>query len=77
MISELSITIAVIAVELALFAFVIFKGSRKPQLNQIRLFPYRAASVVLVVLMLVTTAHAVSLVTGTPVKGRTMMKGQH
>ena len=70
-------TIAAIAIELALFAFVIFKGSRKPQPGQIRLFPYRAASVVLVVLMLVTTAHAVSLVTGTPVKARTIMKGQH
>ena len=77
MISEIFITIAAIAIELALFAFVIFKGSRKPQPGQIRLFPYRAASVVLVVLMLVTTAHAVSLVTGTPVKARTIMKGQH
>ena len=77
MISEIFITIAAIAIELALFAFVIFKGSRKPKLGQVRLFPYRAASVVLVILMLVTTAHAVSLVTGTPVKGRTMMKGQH
>ena len=73
--SELIISVSVLVAEIVLFAICIIRGKRPATLGQVRLFPYRAAQVFLIILILATAAHVISLITGSPIKPRLRMKG--
>ena len=73
--SELIISVSVLVAEIVLFAICIIRGKRPPTLGQVRVFPYRAAQMFLIILILVTAAHVIGLITGSPIKPRLRMKG--
>ena len=70
--SELIISVSVLVAEIVLFAICIVRGKRPPTLGQVRVFPYRLAQMFLIVLILVTAAHVISLITGSSIKPRRM-----
>lgn len=68
--TELLISIGVLLLEGALLAFF-YKQSRKPpDPKRIRVFPYTPAIVFMFILILITLAHIISLVTGVQVQPR-------
>jgi|GEM_PF-4985449 len=65
MTTELSATIGALVAEIALLVFFFMQGRKKPVPGRVRVFPYTAATVVMMLLILMTTAHLISLLTGT------------
>jgi hypothetical protein len=64
------LSIGALAVELALL-LVVFLYSRKPPVpGKVRVFPYTPAIIFLVILIFLTCAHIISLLTGTQVQPR-------
>ena len=70
MLSELTLSISALVIELALFAFFFFQSRKKANPGHVRVFPYTAAMLVMTLLIFLTAAHVISLMTGTPVKPR-------
>jgi hypothetical protein len=68
--TELIITCVALAIEAILLAVVVHQSRKPPKLGTVRLFPYRAATVALSLLILLTAAHLLSLLTGTQVQPR-------
>jgi len=63
-------TLILLAVEFLILAFCMWQA-RKPSIpGHPRLVPYRFISLMLIVIMLATLAHAVALITGNPVVPR-------
>lgn len=54
----------ILVAEVAALAFITIKGRKPPVPGEVRIFPYAAATVILTVLVLLTVAHIVSLITG-------------
>ncbi len=70
MLSELTLSIGALAVELTLFGFFFFQSRKKTDPGRVRVFPYTAAMLFMTLLIFLTAAHVISLLTGTPVKPR-------
>jgi hypothetical protein len=62
---EVLVTVIALALELGLLAFFVVQSRKRPDPNNIRMFPYTAAIVVMTLVILLTVAHLVSLLTGT------------
>ena len=65
LLSQLTITLGALGLELAIFALLLVQSRRPPIAGKVRLFPYGPMMIFMVVLFLVTAAHLVSLYTGT------------
>lgn len=70
--SELTVSVSILVAEIVLFAICFIRSMRPPVIGQVRLFPYRAALIFLIILIFVTAAHVISLITGSPIKPRRM-----
>jgi hypothetical protein len=68
--TELTITLGLLAAEVAAMIFFVVQSRKPPIPGRVRVFPYRAATVVTFVLILLTLAHLVSLLTGTQLQPR-------
>jgi hypothetical protein len=68
--TELAISIGALVLEVALLVFFYLQSRRPPELGRVRVFPYTPAIIFMAVLMLLTLAHIISLVTGTQVQPR-------
>ena len=73
--SELTVSVCILVAEIVLFAICFIRSMRPPTVGQVRVFPYRAAQMFLIILILVTAAHVIGLITGSPIKPRLRMKG--
>lgn len=62
--TSLQITIAVLVVEIALFALCLWRGRQPIDPLRPRLIPYNVIMILLFVAILATTAHIISLMTG-------------
>lgn len=62
--TELIITFVALAVEVGLLAFVYFQARKPTVPGKVRVFPYSAVFLALVVMIFLTAAHAISLITG-------------
>jgi hypothetical protein len=62
---EVLITIGALILELALLTFFIIRSRKKPDPTNIRIFPYNAAIVAMTLIIFLTIAHLISLLTGT------------
>ncbi len=69
----LSVTLGLLVAELVLFGFCYWQDRKPINPMKPRLLPYRLVMMTLIVLFLATLAHAVALITGTPVKPRGKM----
>ena len=67
---ELGITIGILLIELALFAFCYHQAKQPPNPAKPRLINYGLIMLLLTLLFLATLAHVVSLVTGKQVEPR-------
>jgi len=70
--SDLALSAGLLVVELVLFAIFFIRSKHPPTPGQVRVFPYAAALIILVVVIFVTSAHVISLITGTPLQPRRM-----
>jgi hypothetical protein len=61
---EILVTLGALVLELALLAFFIVQTRKKPDPNNVRIFPYNAAIIALTLIILLTIAHLISLLTG-------------
>lgn len=68
--SQLEITIGLLCLEIAVMVWLYFQGRKQPAPGEVRLFPYRGAAIFVALLILVTGAHLISLLTGTQLKPR-------
>jgi hypothetical protein len=73
---ELYITLGVLALEIAVFAWCYIKAKQPINPLKPRIFPYALVMIFLGLAMLVTAAHSIGIVTGHRIEGRTKMKGQ-
>lgn len=67
---SLSWTLALLGVGLSLAALARWQESRPRALGEVRLFPVLPVMAVGVILSVLAAAHLVSLLTGSPLKGR-------
>lgn len=67
---ELYSTLGLLVVEIAVLAYLTYQSRKPPTPGQVRLFPYGALSLVVFVMILLTAAHLVSLLTGTQLQPR-------
>lgn len=68
--TELIITLAALAVELAALAFLFIQSRKPPIPGKVRVFPYTFVIVAVIILVYLTAAHAISLITGVQVQPR-------
>jgi hypothetical protein len=68
--TELALSIGALVAELALLAYFWVQSRKPPDPARIRVFPYNVAIIVVTLLIFLTLAHIVSLVTGTQVQPR-------
>ncbi|MAG97575.1 MAG: hypothetical protein QF797_13400 [Alphaproteobacteria bacterium] len=66
----LTLTLIVLACGLALAGFANFMSRRPPPPGQVRLMPYTGLQFVGLLVVILMLAHLVSLLTGTPLEGR-------
>lgn len=67
---ELAITIAIMIVEIGLFALCYYRAKQPPDPLSPRIINYGLVMILLALIFFATLAHAISLVTGTQVKPR-------
>ena len=67
---EVAITLLVLAVEVGLLVFCVLQGRKPTEPGKVRVFPYTFATIVLTLLVFLTVAHLISLLTGTQVQPR-------
>ena len=70
---NLNITLAIMAVEIALFVICYIQDRKPVNLAKPKLLPYKLIMMLLIVIFLATAAHVISLLTGQPVKPRSKM----
>ena len=70
---DLSVTYAFLAAELALFALCYMRDRKPINLAKPKLVPYKLIMLILIVILLATMAHIISMLTGQPVKPRSKM----
>jgi hypothetical protein len=68
--TELIITFCVLALEVGLLIFLYVQSRKPPVPGRVRVFPFTLGIVVMVVLIFLTGAHAISLLTGVQVQPR-------
>ena len=73
---ELLTTLSVLALEIVIFGWCYFKAKQPANPLKPRLFPYALVMIFLGLALFVTTAHAIGVLTGHRIEGRTKMKGQ-
>lgn len=67
---SLLVTLLILGLALASFAFANWKSRRPPPLGEVRLVPYNGLQFIALVVAVLMLAHLVSLLTGTPLEGR-------
>jgi hypothetical protein len=67
---ELIATCALLLLEIVALAIVYSQSRKPPDLKKVRIMPYAAISVFLTLLVFLTAAHLISLLTGTQVQPR-------
>lgn len=73
---ELVVTLAALALEIAIFVWCYIKSKQPINPLKPRMFPYALMMIFLGLAIFVTTAHSIGVVTGHRIEGRTRMKGQ-
>lgn len=66
----LELTIAILFIACAVFAGAIFMSRRPVEPGQVRMIPYGGLQFFAIAVVLVTAAHLITLLTGTPLIGR-------
>ncbi len=66
----LELTIAILFAAFAVFAGAIFISRKRVEPGQVRMIPYGGIQFLAIAVVLVTAAHLISLITGTPLVGR-------
>lgn len=66
----LELTIAILVVAFAVFAGAIFISRKPVEPGQVRMIPYGGVQFLAIAVVLVTAAHLITLLTGTPLIGR-------
>jgi hypothetical protein len=67
---EIAVTLAILLAELGLLAFFFVQSRKPPDPNRVRVFPYTFATIAMTLLIFLTAAHLISLLTGTQVQPR-------
>jgi ABC-type transport system involved in multi-copper enzyme maturation permease subunit len=62
---EVAVTLAILVAEIGLLLFCFFQSRKPPIPGKVRVFPYTLAIIVLTLLVFLTVAHLISLLTGT------------
>jgi TRAP-type C4-dicarboxylate transport system permease small subunit len=68
--TELIVSICALVVEVGLFVLMYLRSKKPPVPGEVRIFPYAAGMTVMIIVILLTLAHIVSLLTGTQVQPR-------
>ncbi len=66
----LGVTTAILAAAFALLAVAIYMNRKPVELGRVRMIPYGGLQFLAIAAILVTTAHLISLLTGTPLISR-------
>lgn len=66
----LGLTIAILIAAFAVFAGAIFISRKPVEPGQVRMIPYGGVQFLAIAVVLVTAAHLITLLTGTPLIGR-------
>lgn len=66
----LELTLAILVAAFAVFAGAIFISRKPVEPGQVRMIPYGGIQFLAIAVVLVTAAHLISLLTGTPLVGR-------
>ncbi len=74
--TELIITLGLLVFEIIIFVLCYLRMKQPPNPMRPRLLPYGLISIFLILGILLTVAHTVSVMTGHRLEGRTKMKGQ-
>jgi len=74
--TELIITLAVLAAEIAFFGFCYLRSKQPPNPLKPRLLPYTLIMLFLSLAVLVTLAHTISVVSGHRLEAKNKMRGQ-
>jgi len=73
---ELIITLAILAIEIALFVLCYVKMKQPPNPLKPRLVPYSLIMIFLTLAIFTTLAHTISVTTGHRLEAKNKMKGQ-